>query len=905
MEKIAPCEVVENIWFRLSKAAKEDLAKSAISTDYQAKMACVDISTNEEVEEILGHPDFPKGSGKSLLSQTKVYVIRYPDGYRRLKLLNPIATNTGTVKYLSPSGEKESNPFHLYYLPEYAERLKKRGVIVWTEGEKKAIAVQQWLDKEGFKNAIAIGIPGITMWRGCLQKISANAMTFSGRKHFIAFDYKDISEENTDVQREAFGLCLELHRRKANSVEFFSWPEEHKGIDDYLATRDKKESPLKTMMKESSKNPFEFLSLLSQPISGITMAINCFAKSHLTKDTVEQIYKEYDLATLYSHSFANFYKKIVQLFEQKQEKETPTTKWSAIIKTIPTNKTGINYIVTPEGIFKHVNNDHEGHYYDRICIDPILLTELVQDIITGTCYVKLLCRNEKYLVSTTALSGNGLAEITALGLAILKPNAQDMASYFLACWENLKADATAIKKYSTRQGWKSSTDGESDCESFILGDKLITANGTEQLAQNLLKATPIFLRKGDMETWQNEMKKWTEDPQIQIILGASISSPLLLPLAIEGKTIHLFGESSTSKSTAAKIAASIWGKPFGENPIISNWLASRCGAEVLFNTVNNLPAFLEDSQLAEKEYVFQTVMLYGNGSGRPRGNVDLQSAKKTSWCGHCISTGERAISDVSNYGGCTTRSIEIIKKKYKTYTETDFSILRMTLRDNYGFGDEVIRYWFQNKTNIINQYHSLLDSLGKYFSNINDDTKKTRAVSNLAIIAVGTWIGNHIWGFHYDLNAIIKEFSKVLQHRPSVGAEKLYEELCSLQQSMSDRVGEMAVKEGRNGYKRYYYNGKGGFPVKNELAIYHPGLNVLCFYPSQLETYLNSRNYGLSLVTDILTEKGLLIKDDDGKQFKLSINGKKVRFYALKLPDNEDESVNDLPIQNQNMVASI
>lgn len=873
-----------NNWLSMATWIKDDLKKSGIEPDLQKKLGIWELKKDEEVLNILGYSDCPKGSGNKLLYQTNAYAIPYPDGYIRIKLEKKI----GDRKYLSPDKEKEPNTGHIFYIKDYEERLKKKGIVIWTEGEKKTACIQQWLDKEGYKNAIAIGFPGVTMWRKCLEKITATTLTFSGRKHYIAFDYGDIQAENQDVQREAFAFWLELIRRKSISASFFSWPDGYKGIDDYLSVQEKNSSPIKMLLEESTASPWDFLTLLQNPISGQELAIASFAKSHMLQDMCETIFKSYGVGNLYSITFKNFYKKIIALFENKEEIKPLEIPYTNILQTIESDEDGVDFIVADEGIFRRIKEDIKGKSsftYKRICIDPIILKEMIQEMTkNGECFAKLTCNENEYIVPATALSGLGIKDLTALGFAIQTPNGKDMSEYFLMCQNSLKKNKTAMKKYSSRQGWI-----DDDCKNFVFGNKIITDTKIEEIAQNPQAISPNFLEKGDKTKWMNVVSQWSRDPQVQIAIGASIASPLLKPLCVEGKTLHFWGESSTGKSTLTAIAASIWGKIYGENQIVSNWLSSRCGIEMLYNTNNNMPTFLDDSQLAEKEYVFQAVMMYANGTGRPRGNTDMQSAKKTFWKGYCISTGEQSITDVSSFGGCTSRTIEILRKKNKNYNESDFSILRQTINGNYGFGADVIKYWLANRDLITQKYNDILKTLETFFANANPgDSKKSRVLPNLATIHVGAWIGQQIWGFVYSWDEVCNEMIKLMDDKPTSGTEKLYDELCSLRFCFADRIGQMVAKPYGENKVQYKYDGINSGLVKNELAVYHPGLNALCFYPVALETYLKSRNWGLSQVTGILAERNLLIINKKGhKQIQIKINGSKVWVYAIKLPESE------------------
>lgn len=899
MEKIAPCELAQNIWFRLSREAKEDLTKSGISTDYQAKMGCIDVTTNEEVEEILGHHDFPKESGKPLLHQTKAYVIRYPDGYRRLKLLNPVAANNGTVKYLSPCGEKESNPFHLYFLPDYSERLKKKGIVIWTEGEKKAACVQQWLDKEGYKNAIAIGFPGITMWRGCFDKLNAQNFNFSGRKFYIAFDAKDIYEENSDVQREAFCLWLELHRRKVASVEFLYWQADEepksKGIDDYLLNKKADDSPLKTLIETATGNPFEFLTLLTKPVSGSSFAAKCFGKSHLLKETVQKIFKEFRLMEIYSQTFNNFYAQVTKEFDKKDdgEKETPSTPWSSVIKTISTNKKNVNYVVTPEGIFKIIqeknfsSEEKEITINEKICADPVYIAERLVDLFNSTSQVKIVWSNRSAVVPTSCLSGNDMKELTNLGIRILTVNGTDMAQYFLASLDQLELGSN----FSSKNGWLD-TKGVPKHSALIFGQKMLSQSGEETLARFENETVDLSTAGNQIEWCKLVNKYYQEDPILQIAMGASAAAFLTAPLHVENAIVHFFGQSSTGKSTRTKFASSIWGQPdmTQKGCIRKNWNSSPTGTETYFETMGGFPCILEDSNDEnDDDKISKIVQYFVNGTGKTRSTVKkgqgvISDFAKT-WQTILLSTGERKLTDSSSMDGVTARTIEVYVKMQKRIPQSEFLTMQRVLSENFGFGVELIKYWFAKKEEITNIFENFMQQIEKTMGNDSDENIKQRSIGMFALICTGCYLLQQVFGFKPNYDEISNVILNSLNEKESKNKKGLYESLVEYYVSNSKRFGKMQLASSG----KYTYVSSDD---KDELGVYHPCIHgiqaAVCFYSDKLKLHLKKHKFSISQFNLLKDDGKLVTSPKRGNCFAIKILGTTTDVYAIKLENIQD-----------------
>jgi len=810
---------------------------------------------------------FTKIAGKKILQGRKAYAFRYPSGQQRVKLLPAIETEEGEIKYLSEKGQSPT----LFYVCGLKKLASVKEPIYITEGEKKTIALQQQVA------GAAVGLPGVGNY-ALVNSLQVKKRTV---QLFLDMDYT----KKPAVESAYISLYLLLFKRGAAQINISLWPPCHKGIDDLIA-----------------KGEFDLVRTEADPFLAFPSLSGINGQRFLCEQIVALMYSKKEYMALFhgiglgerfnlppekwESLLAGMYKKKIEF--ESAKKENQNVPYSQITKVIPHNhEDNASFVISPEGVFfvkKYFFAEKQETVYKRICVDPVQIVAISRDVATSQCFATIALRGASWTLPTSELSGD-LKTVSSLGIAVQRPNATAMSEFFLACQENIILSGE-FKRHSTRQGWTDDT-----CTQFILGEQIISKNDDEILVEKLGKdpnPTISLAQKGAMEKWINVVAPWAVDPQLQIMLGASVISPFLKPLGIDSKVIHLYGESSSGKSVITAIAASIWGKPTGTNSIKKNWKGTRVSAEIIFSCLNNLPTFLEDSQMADNEYVFETIMFYGNGAGRPRATVSLNMEKQTSWQGFCISTGERAVFDSSNYGGVVSRSIEIVRQNFKgegiyankgKIPESRFYELKMGIEENHGFGQAVIEFWLKNEKKIREKYAQMIFAL-EQLETIKSDSKKQRLVGAFAAIATGCWLCNQLFATRFDWELVANEFVKSIESKPTTGIEKLYAELCAITASNPERVGIM-MEETYGATTRWKFVDT---DRKNVLAILHPGINALCFLPGPLEKYLGERKYGLSQVTDLLEKEGLLYADAGRKQYRLKIEGQRLATYAVKLP---------------------
>lgn len=589
---------------------------------------------------------------------------------------------------------------------------------------------------------------------------------------------------------------------------------------------------------------------------------------------------------------ADFVKQIAAKNGQKEQAAPTTTGTntavlatdSKIIKTIVVSKTSY-YEVTSQGVFfihsvKNKETDEYEQVTTKICADPVYISERLVDIFHSTSQVRLVWGHKECVIPTTCLSGTDMKVLTDLGLRILTPNGSDMAKYFLASLEELSAESN----FASRNGWLNRKYTQ-----LILGQKILEPDRKDNIARYDDDALDLS-QQGDRKTWLEIVKTYFGNPYIALAMSASAAGFLVAPLGVESSILHFFGDSSCGKSTATLFAASLWGQPMmtQDKSIRKNWNSTPVGIELYWQQMFNMTCFLEDSaDVKDDETLVRLAQAFVNGSGRNRGTIAKKSgglaADRTKyWQTLLLSTGEKRISDASNMGGVAARTMEVEVSRFATYKQSDFQTMRATLANNFGFGEEIVSYWFQHQEEIKQKFTEFLNLLEESFKTISET--KIRCLCALALILTGHYLLGQVFNLE-NLPLILEIIEKIVADDEPKGSKGVYESLVEHYTSNSSRFGSMQPSSiGGHTYCPA--------PEKDELGIYHPGIEAVCFYTDKLKMHLKKLGYSTSQLAILRKDGKLITTIGRGNRYAMKIKGIFVSVYAIKIPtepQNDEE----------------
>jgi len=154
--------------------------------------------------------------------------------------------------------------------------------------------------------------------------------------------------------------------------------------------------------------------------------------------------------------------------------------------------------------------------------------------------------------------------------------------------------------------------------------------------------------RGTLEDWQTNVAKYTEGNScLTLAISMAFAAALIGPCGAESGGIHLRGHSSRGKTTALRVAGSVWGGDIDEpdGGYIRSWRATANGLEGTGTIHNDTLLCLDEiSQLAAKEAGEAAYML-SNGQGKSRASREATLRKPARWRTLFLSSGEKSLAD--------------------------------------------------------------------------------------------------------------------------------------------------------------------------------------------------------------------------------------------------------------------
>ncbi len=148
-----------------------------------------------------------------------------------------------------------------------------------------------------------------------------------------------------------------------------------------------------------------------------------------------------------------------------------------------------------------------------------------------------------------------------------------------------------------------------------------------------------YRNHGNLQEWGQLAETAVGNTRFVFALCAAFAAVLLTPLGIEGGGFNFVGESSSGKTTALKIASSVWG-----NDIIS-WNSTINALENIASEHNDNLLVLDELGEMDSGSFHQTVYMLANGFGKNRSSGNGKLQEKKSWRCLFLSSGEVGLMD--------------------------------------------------------------------------------------------------------------------------------------------------------------------------------------------------------------------------------------------------------------------
>lgn len=247
-------------------------------------------------------------------------------------------------------------------------------------------------------------------------------------------------------------------------------------------------------------------------------------------------------------------------------------------------------------------------------------------------------RHIEWVMPMEALAGKGdevLKVLMGRGLVIEHHQRRQIVPYLASHQSPELVIAT-----TTKPGWHESG-------AFVLPSRVI--GGDNVRFQDSGRAANIFTNKGSISGWQTEIAtRCLGNPVLILSVCCALAGPLLAKVGVNGGGVHLVGDSSSGKSLAQLLAASVWGNP---GSFAASWDVSKGGVEIEAASRNDTILILDEIKRADPKRVQEMAYAIANGMGKGTMTREREGRAKLTWRVLALSSGERSLSDHAAIGG--------------------------------------------------------------------------------------------------------------------------------------------------------------------------------------------------------------------------------------------------------------
>lgn len=193
---------------------------------------------------------------------------------------------------------------------------------------------------------------------------------------------------------------------------------------------------------------------------------------------------------------------------------------------------------------------------------------------------------------------------------------------------------------TSRPGWHESG-------LFVLPGRVIGGDGVRYQASG--RAPNLFAASGSLEQWQSQVAaRCLGNPVLTLAIGCALAGPLLSQVGVNGGGVHLVGDSSSGKSLAQLIGASVWGDPA---VFAVSWDMTKGGLEIEAASRNDTLLSLDEIKRADPRRVQEMAYALANGQGKGTMTREREGRAKLHWRLLTLSSGERSLSEHAAIGG--------------------------------------------------------------------------------------------------------------------------------------------------------------------------------------------------------------------------------------------------------------
>lgn len=384
----------------------------------------------------------------------------------------------------------------------------------------------------------------------------------------------------------------------------------------------------------------------------------CAIKDPVEKANVERRARARAGAFHCVNDFKKAYKAVTnELGKQKAEqiRENPTAESLTAFTGQPLALRRGEWVCNDRGVRKETELADGTPKWIVISPIPVMPSALYENKEDGTEKIELAYskagRWRSFIVPRSDVANkNRIVALADKGLEVTTTTASSLVNY-IADMVNLNRDKLPQTASIGHMGW--TTWGE-----FVpyVDPKQLVLDCGDQYAPLVKAIQP----RGTLEQWLEIVRPLLVNPNVRMIVAASLASALVGQLNKLPFIFHLWGGTEVGKTVALEVAASVWGNPGNANFVGSlNSTINYLMEKMAF--LHSIPVFGDELQTIKEIGGNYDRLIYTVTEKKSRGRLksDANMKKLLSWNNCLITNGEDPITQDNSGGGAVNRVIEV------------------------------------------------------------------------------------------------------------------------------------------------------------------------------------------------------------------------------------------------------
>ncbi|SNY26910.1 protein of unknown function [Orenia metallireducens] len=397
--------------------------------------------------------------------------------------------------------------------------------------------------------------------------------------------------------------------------------------------------------------------------------------------------------------------------------------------------------------------------------------------------------------------------------------------------------------------------------------------------------------KGSHEAWEDMiMTEVIGHTPLELALTIGFSSALvgMIGRKVDTRTlvVHIYGDSTEGKTTAAMLAVSPWGNPDSSvTGLVNDWNATSNAFFALLRNNSGLPVVFDESSMSDIGNFSNMIYKLASGREKNRMNKEAELEEQSKWETTTISTGEHALTIKANENAGIEMRIQEIGNITWTKDATNSDNIKQSVLKHYGHaGKEFVAGLLEMGEERVlakyNEHKALCKEAIK-----NKDKFVTRISKKLAMLTTTAELVNDILGLDLNIEAIIELLVKVEDEKVinrDIGAKAYMKFLEQVEIHDSKFItdygkpfGEVEVMQRYNevwGKKEYYSQEEG------------KGLKEINIFPQKFKDIMQECGFeDYKIILKKWQDKGLLDHEADRLSRRKNITDGRKPVYVIKV----------------------